>query len=88
MRWVTFYYSGLRNSVSDLKVHNNREDALKYFNKRCKLYFQLNSQFKADKLPAIYGYPFSKYCGISARAFKKEFGFSVDEALRLAKNRE
>ena len=88
MRWVTFYYNLLGNSVSNLKVHNNKEDALKYFNKHCKQYFQVNSQFKADKLPATYGYPHRKYCGMSAKAFKKEFDCSIDEALRLAESGE
>lgn len=82
MRWTTFYYDVLRDRVFDLKVHNNKEDALSYFNKHCKQYFQVNTQFKADKLPVTYGYPMRKYCGISVRAFKKEFGCSVDEALQ------
>jgi len=51
MRWTTFYYDLLSDRVFDLKVHNNKEDALDYFNKHCKDYFQINSQFKADKLP-------------------------------------
>lgn len=84
MRWVTFYYDLLRNSVSDLKVHNDKESALIYFNENCKNYFQLNNQFKADKLPATYGYPMRKYCGVSAREFKKEFDCSIEDALRLA----
>lgn len=88
MRWVTFYYKLLENKVFDLKVHSDKESALKYFNKQCNQYFQLNSQFKADKLPATYGYPMRKYCGMSARAFKKEFGCSIDEALRLAESEE
>ena len=86
MRWVTFYYELLGNKVFDLKVHSDKESALKCFNKQCKQYFQLNSQYKADSLPATYGYPMRKYCGISARAFKKEFDCSIDEALRLAES--
>ena len=39
----------------------------------------------ADKLPASYGYPLRKYWGISAPAFKKKFGISVDEALKISK---
>lgn len=84
MRWVTFYYSVLNDSVSDLKVHSNKEEALKYFNKHCKQYFPINSQFKVDKLPATYGYPLRKYCGISARAFKEQFDCTVDQALKWA----
>ena len=83
-RWVTFYYDMLWEHMYDLKVHPDRETALKYFNKHCKRHFQLNTEFKADKLPASYGYIFRKYWGISASAFKKEFGISVDEALEIA----
>jgi len=32
MRWVTFYYDLLRDRVFDLKVHDNKEIALEYFN--------------------------------------------------------
>lgn len=84
-RWITFYYDVLREHVFDLKAHPDRETALKYFNQHCKDYFQLNTKFKADKLPASYGYPLRKYWGISAPAFKKKFGISVDEAVKLTK---
>lgn len=84
-RWVTFHYDMIREHVSDLKVHPDKETALKYFNQHCKRHFQLNTGFKAYKLPASYGYSLRKFCGISAPAFKKEFGISVDEALKLAK---
>lgn len=83
-RWVTFYYDRLNEHVSSLKVHDSKEEALKYFNRHCKSYFQINTPFKADKLPATYGYPFRKYCGISTISFKKQFGISVDEALEIA----
>ena len=79
MRWVTFYYNVMIDTLTDVKVHNNKEDALKYFNKHCNQYFQLNTRFKTDKLPAVYGYPMRKYCGISARQFKKEFNRDIDE---------
>ena len=69
-RWVTFHYDMIREHVSDLKVHLDKETALKYFNQHCKIHFQLNTRFKADKLPASYGYPLRKYWGISAPAFK------------------
>jgi len=83
MRWITFYYDSLRNRVFDLKVHDNKESALKYFNTHCKDYFQINTSFKADKLPASYGYVMRRFYGISARAFKKMFNCSIDEALKL-----
>lgn len=83
MRYVTFYYDLLHDHVSDLKVHENKEVALKHFNTNCKNYFQLNSQFKADRLPVSYGYPHRKYYGVSARTFKKMFDVSVDEAILM-----
>lgn len=88
MRWITFHYDILTNRISALKVHENKETALKYFNSTMKNFFELNTDFKADKLPVVYGYAFRKYCGISARAFKKEFGISIDEALEIAQGRK
>ncbi len=85
MRWVTFYYDVLRDHVSDLKAHKDKETALKHFNANCKNYFQLRTPFKAEKLPATYGYPMRKYYGVSATAFKKMFDVSIDEALEIAR---
>lgn len=80
-RWVTFYYNSIDDWVEDLKVHSDRESALKHFNQNCKRYFAVNTNFKADKLPCSYGFVFRRYYGISAQSFKKQFGISVDEAL-------
>ncbi len=88
MRWVTFYYDVLKDKVFDLKVHSDKESALKYFSAHCKDYFQLNGPFKANKLPATYGYPTRLFYGISARAFKKMFDCSIDEVLKLAEREE
>jgi len=88
MRWVTFHYNELTEKVSKLKVHENKETALKYFNSNMRDFFEININFKAQELPATYGYALRKYCGISARAFKKEFGISVDEALETAQGRK
>lgn len=82
-RWVTFHYDRIRNHVSSLVVHNSKEEALKYFNLHAKDFFQNNVRWKADKLPASYGFPMRKFYGISAAAFKKEFEISVDEALAI-----
>ena len=84
MRWVTFYYDMIRDHVSDLKVHEDRDKALKHFNTHCKSYFEIRTPFKANKLPATYGYPFRKYYGVSATTFKKMFDCSIDEALKEA----
>ena len=88
MRYVTFYYDLLREHVSDLKVHEDKEKALKHFNSQCHRLFELNTKFKADKLPATYGYPFRKYYGVSARTFKKMFDISIDEAMEIAQGRK
>lgn len=84
-RWVTYYHDFLNDVVFELKVHDSKEKALDYFNHNYGNHFVLNSRFKADKLPASYGYPMRKYFGISATAFKKTFGISVDEALKIIK---
>ena len=86
MRYATFYYDLLQDRVSDLKVHEDKETALKYFNAHCRNYFQLNTQWKADKLPAVYGYPMRTYYGVSARTFKKMFDVSIDEAVEIAQS--
>ena len=88
MRWVTFYYDIINNHVSALRIHKDKDTALKHFNANYKNFFQLTSQFKAKKLPATYGFPFRKYCGISATAFKKQFGISIDEALKEAESED
>lgn len=88
MRYVTFYYDLLREQVSDLKVHEDKEKALKHFNSECYKWFELGTKFKADKLPATYGYPMRKYYGVSARGFKKMFDISVDEAMEIAQGRK
>ncbi len=84
MRYVTFYYDFIRENVSDLEVHEDKEKALKYFNSHYHSWFELKTKFKAYKLPATYGYPLRKYYGVSARTFKKMFGISIDEAMEVA----
>ncbi len=83
MRWVTFHYNVITYEISAFKVHKDKETALNYFNSTIKSFFEVNTNFKANKLPATYEYDFEKYCGISARTFKKEFDISVDEALKI-----
>jgi len=96
MRYATFYYDLIKENISDLKIHENKEEALAYFNSQCHRLFELNTTypelrklrvkirpvFKATKLPAAYGYSFHKYYGVSARTFRKMFGISIDEAMR------
>ena len=84
MRYVTFYYDFLGENVSDFKVHEDKEKALKYFNSHYHRWFELKTKFKADKLPVTYGYPLRKYYGVSARTFKKMFDISIDEAMEIA----
>jgi hypothetical protein len=84
MRYVTFFYDAIRNHVSDLRVHDDKEKALKHFNSESHRYFELGTKYRVDKLPASYGYPLRKYYGVSARAFKKMFDMSVDEAMEIA----
>lgn len=88
MRWTTFYYDLSKNKVFDFKVHSDKESALKCFNTNCNYYFESDAPFKADKLPAAYGHPTHAVYGVSARAFKKMFNCSIDEALKIAESEE
>lgn len=88
MRYVTFYYDLLREQVLDLKVHEDKEKALKHFNSEYNKWFGINTKFKATKLPANYGFPLRKYYGVSARTFKKMFDISIDEAMEIAQARK
>lgn len=71
-KWVTFHWS-IIDGVSCLKVHDNKEIALKYFNSVCGNYFEIKTRFKADKLPASYGYPTRKFIGMSKPMFEKRY---------------
>lgn len=80
MRYVTFYYDLIRHIVLGLKVHEDKEKALKCFNSEFHKWFAINTKFKADDIPVAYGYPTRKYYGVSARTFKKMFDISVVES--------
>ena len=81
-KWATFYYDVMSNTISNMQVHNSKDEALKYFNTHCKNYFQHNSSFKAETLPARYGFAFRAYYGISSIGFKKKFGISLNDYLK------
>ena len=53
MRWVTFYYDIINNHVSALRVHKDKDAALKHFNANYKNFFQLTTKFKAEVLRNI-----------------------------------
>ena len=74
----------LNKHVSALKVHCDKESALKCFNSECRRYFELNTDFRAKTLLASYGYPLRKFYGLSARGFKRMMDTSIDDALKLA----
>jgi len=83
VRYVTFYYDMINRTACDLEIHADKETALRFFNKNCKRYFELSTGWKADKLPASYGYPMRKFFGMSAIAFRKKFGITINEAKAL-----
>ena len=85
MRYATFYWNIFDDRIYDLKIHDNKETALKYFNSHYKDYFQLTTPFKANKLPASFGFAFRKFFGVSATGFKKMFKMSIDEAIKITK---
>ena len=86
-KWATFYYDVMRNTISDMQVHNSKDEAIKAFNNRCKCYFEINSSFEAKTLPARYGFAFRAYHGVSSIGFKKMFGVSLKDWVRENKER-
>ena len=79
--WVIFHYDMICDKVSGLEFYKTKEEALKHFNIECKRWFEVNTKFKADNLPASYGYPMRKFYGMSTIAFKKMFGIGVEEVM-------
>lgn len=77
-KWVTFHWHILYG-ISGLKIHPDKETALKYFNSNCNRCFEIHTNFKAKTLPASYGYPTRKYIGMSKPMFEKQYG-KIEEA--------
>ena len=75
-KWVTFY-TDIFGTVADLTVHNNKEDATKFFKNHYKDYFELAMPTEV-RLPMTYGYPHRKFVGISKPKFEKLYG-KIDE---------
>lgn len=71
-KWVTFY-TDIFGTVADLTVHDNKEDATKFFKKNYKRYFELAMDIEI-KLPMSYGYPHRKFIGMSKLKFEKLYG--------------
>lgn len=76
-KWVTFHYS-IIDGISDLKVHDNKEEATKYFKAHYRSYFELSTRIPV-KLPMSYGYGHRKFIGMSKPMFDKKFGGNKDE---------
>lgn len=70
MKYVTFHWH-IVGGISDYKEHENKEEALKYFNRNAYRYFETGMKTKIDKFPASYGFPHRKFMGMSIRIFKK-----------------
>lgn len=77
-KWVTFHWN-IFYGVDGLKVHPDKETALKYFNANCNRCFELNTGFKAKTLPASYGYATRKFVGMSKPMFEKEYGKIIED---------
>jgi len=73
LKYVTFHWH-ICGGVSSLKVHENKEAAIKYFNKNAYRYFELGRKTKIDKFPASYGFSHRKFMGMSKYMFEKNFG--------------
>ena len=72
MKWVTYYWS-IIGGVQDVVVHKDRATATRYFQRNHRLYFTINTPFKA-KLPCRYGFSHRGFCGETKTAFEKKWG--------------
>ena len=73
MKYVTFHWH-IVGGISDYKEHENKEEALRYFNQRAYRYFECGTKTKVNKFPASYGFAHRKFMGMSKRMFNKNFG--------------
>ena len=82
-KWVTFYEDVIRNKIVDLQVHENKEEAERYFKRTYKNYFQINAKITV-KAPMSYGFPFRRYLVISKPSFEKRYleGKNLEETFK------
>ena len=88
MRYVTFFYNSMTEKVSDLKVHNNKGNAARYFNENGRKYFNQFTPITIDTLPAWGGSLVHRYYLTTVEDFEEAFDCSIDEALKLAESEE
>ena len=80
-KWVTFQWH-IVYGINDLTIHTDKETALKYFNANYNKYFEINTRFKAETLPASYGYAIRKFIGMSKPMFEKTYGKIIEADTR------
>ena len=72
MRWVT-YYRELMTGIRDVEFHDSKKEALRYFKRSYRNYFELNVKFNPKDAPCVYGFYHRSYNCISLVSFKKAF---------------
>lgn len=72
MKYITFYYTFL-NGLLDVEVHDSKDDAVKFYRKNARYYFDgLNLPAKTTP-PAACGFPHRWFGVMSIRMFRKRF---------------
>ena len=79
MKWVTFYHDLMKNEVSDLKVHNDKESALRYFNETGSKYFKMFIPLAINVLPNWCGSKIHRYYIVTAKEYEEAFDCSLGE---------
>ena len=69
MRYVTCYDSFL-GGLTDVEFHNSKDDAVKYYLKEAKYYFDGLSLPKKIEVPNACGFPHRQFMVMSIRKFK------------------
>lgn len=71
MKYVT-YYDTLLNGLSDVKVHDSKDDAVKYYRKNARWYFDVSLPAVTTP-PTACGFPHRLFGVMSIRMFRKRF---------------
>jgi hypothetical protein len=71
MRYVTYYYS-FPGRLKDIVLHDSKEDAVKFYRKEAKHYFDVRLPRKTET-PTSCGFTHRRFGVMSVRLFRKNF---------------
>ena len=72
MRYVTYYYTFL-SGLQDVKVHNNKDEAVKFYRKEAYRYFYNLRLPAKTTTPTACGFTHRMFAVMSIRMFRKRF---------------